>query len=60
MAKRKTAAETPNKHDVWISFTIKRTIADRLDAIAEHEDRSRAAVLRRIILKEVETWAQPA
>lgn len=63
VSKKKTtvAAPAPNGRDVWVSFTIRREIAAKLDEVAAREDRSRASVIRRLIQKyHDEVLEQPA
>ena len=50
MGKQQTEA---GEDTVWISFRIDADIVKKLDAQAEREDRSRASVIRRLIIRTI-------
>jgi predicted transcriptional regulator len=54
----KTSVKQPSEageDTVWVSFRIAKDYAKKIDEIAAREDRSRASVVRRILVKEFTT-----
>lgn len=45
---------------VWVSFRIAAAVANKLDEIAREQDRSRAAVIRRFIVKNLDELQETA
>ena len=46
--------EEPGDNTVWVSFRIDATVVEVLDKVAAEQDRSRASVIRRLIVKHHE------
>jgi predicted transcriptional regulator len=57
---RKPVEDRAGVDTVWVSFRIDAEVADKLDKIAREQDRSRAAVIRRFIVKNLEELQQTA
>lgn len=46
--------ENPGKGSVWVSFKLDKSVVERIDEGAKIQERSRASVIRRLIVKHHE------